>query len=508
LKNKVLEKCQIKELCIFILFFAAILSNIILNPINDLDEIWNYNFARNISNGLVPYRDFNMIITPFTAMITGIILKITCDELIIMRFMAAILGALIMLFTYKIFIEIKIIRNEIAFIFTSFIYILFKDLFCIDYNFATLLCALVIIYIEIKQNNENNNIFLIKKNTEFWIGVLAGISLMIKQTSGATICIIALGNKLLFVRTKEQFKAFLKFFLVRIVGMFIPIFAIIIYLLINNAFKDFISYTINGVSSFNNFISYKSLLNWNSASVYDKVISVLAITIPLTFVYSWYLCVMREKEKNSYFILVYGLATFVITFPISNCIHFLIGALPWIIILLYEIYKILYKIYLITQNNKKKYIFLLSFVNVFIILTMIFYIIKHSYNYIETKDSFSESNHYRYIIISKELEMQIKKIDNYIKSSTEKVLILDSSAAIYMIPINQYNKDYDMFNNGNFGKDGEQRLKKDIINSKNVKYLVLKDEYKKNWQTPLSVIEELKSNKRKIDEIEIFDIYE
>lgn len=36
--------------------------------------------------------------------------------------------------------------------------------------------------------------------------------------------------------------------------------------------------------------------------------------------------------------------------------------------------------------------------------------------------------------------------------------ILDYSVAIYMIPVDIYNKNYDMFNKGNFGQNGEKRL--------------------------------------------------
>ena len=29
-----------------------------------IDEVWNYGFAYSISKGLIPYKDFNMVITP------------------------------------------------------------------------------------------------------------------------------------------------------------------------------------------------------------------------------------------------------------------------------------------------------------------------------------------------------------------------------------------------------------------------------------------------------------
>ena len=77
-----------------------------------------------------------------------------------------------------------------------------------------------------------------------------------------------------------------------------------------------------------------------------------------------------------------------------------------------------------------------------------------------------------------------------------------------MIPINKYNKNYDMLLKGNLGENGEENLKQEIGESKNTQYLILKDKFNKNWQTPLDVIEYVKTNKNKIGEIEIFDIYE
>ena len=54
------EKYQILEL--IIIFILTLLFNLICNKLTN-DEIWNYGFIYNISTGLIPYKDFNMIIT-------------------------------------------------------------------------------------------------------------------------------------------------------------------------------------------------------------------------------------------------------------------------------------------------------------------------------------------------------------------------------------------------------------------------------------------------------------
>ena len=102
--------------------------------------------------------------------------------------------------------------------------------------------------------------------------------------------------------------------------------------------SEFINYTIKGISGFTNVISYKSLVNWN-------LLGVLSILVPVAIIYGWVKSVVFEKCKEIYFLTVYGLATFVICFPISNEIHFLIGSLISIIGLIFIIYMISKKIY-------------------------------------------------------------------------------------------------------------------------------------------------------------------
>lgn len=138
-----------KDILIIIFIFMVIFSIIIIKPIGDLDEIWNYNTARAISEGLVPYKDISMITTPFLPMVTAIFLKIIANELIVSRILASVLWTGILFTTYKIFE--KLIKEEnICLIITTLIGILCRDIYCIDYNIVILFIALVILYKELK----------------------------------------------------------------------------------------------------------------------------------------------------------------------------------------------------------------------------------------------------------------------------------------------------------------------------------------------------------------------
>ena len=56
-----LNNVKIKDLLLFILLFVITFSIIIKRNVYNYDELWNYSFAQNIKNGLIPYKDFNMI---------------------------------------------------------------------------------------------------------------------------------------------------------------------------------------------------------------------------------------------------------------------------------------------------------------------------------------------------------------------------------------------------------------------------------------------------------------
>ena len=64
-----------KNIKIYILFLIALIAISILSQI-DLDGIWGYGFSYNIANGLIPYKDFNMVIGPLYSLVFSIPLHI------------------------------------------------------------------------------------------------------------------------------------------------------------------------------------------------------------------------------------------------------------------------------------------------------------------------------------------------------------------------------------------------------------------------------------------------
>ena len=146
--KKLIKKEKIFNIFIFILMLLTCISIILLKRLDDLDELWNYNFARNISMGLVPYRDFSMIVTPLFSFLGGFILKITTNQLLIIwRICAAIFITAILYVIYKIF-NLLDIKKEVNIIYLAIIFLLFQNIISFDYNWASLFIVLTILYNE------------------------------------------------------------------------------------------------------------------------------------------------------------------------------------------------------------------------------------------------------------------------------------------------------------------------------------------------------------------------
>ena len=157
-----------KDFCLITLIFVSIFSVIIVRKLTNLDEIWNYNFARVMSDGLIPYRNISMITTPLLPMITAFFLKVTINEIIISRILSACLWTGIFYTFYKNLLLIT--KDEkISLIFMVIMGITCKKIFYIDYNVLSLLFALIILYLELRKIDKKEN--LLKTSRKYNIAI-------------------------------------------------------------------------------------------------------------------------------------------------------------------------------------------------------------------------------------------------------------------------------------------------------------------------------------------------
>ena len=72
------------------IFLVFLFINLFINQLQN-DEIWSYGFTYNIYKGLTPYKDFNMVITPFYPFFMSLIFHIFGSNLLIFHIENAIL---------------------------------------------------------------------------------------------------------------------------------------------------------------------------------------------------------------------------------------------------------------------------------------------------------------------------------------------------------------------------------------------------------------------------------
>ena len=484
-------KAKLIDICFFIIMILLFSATVLPRNLANLDEIWNFNFARNIANGLIPYNDFNMLQTPLLSFILGGIFKIFGQELFVMRIVSIILGAGIIFVAFKILKELKL-NTKWSILSSGLLFLFIISDFYIDYNYAILFITLLLIYIELKYKNYGIRYNLL-------IGLLAGITILLKQSTGIIISGITILYLILEKRDKETGKAILY----RVLGVLIPCIILLIYLLVTNSISSFIDYCILGIGTFENSISYLKLLRGGDLNAF------LGMIAPVTLVILFAINIVNIKQKTikqniSYLILfVFALAQFTVVYPIADEIHFKIAAFPTILVVLYYICKKIQEI-----KNIKVSIFIEHFMNI-ITISFVGVLILQAVNeiYLYTQIDKSVLNHFSNIPISTTLQDRILEVDSYIQNEERDVYILDSEAAVYMIPLDKYNTAFDMILKGNLSSASEEGQIEKIKNIKNVVILIKNDKIALNWQTPTKVIEYIKNNLEKIGTVSFFDAY-
>jgi len=260
----------------------------------------------------------------------------------------------------------------------------------------------------------------------------------------------------------------------------------------------------------------------------------------------------KIKYKKIIIATFSGIPMLITIYPIADEVHFYIAVLQFSILLLYILaflcVKLLKKIIEYDKIGKvfnyiienKVNVFVEKFIVTFVILLGILKMVQISlYNYEEYKSKLLESksiveneniknenienNNIENVNIenNKDLFKHFKNIplttgyikltqeiyDFYKENNVKKIIIVDAEACVYDIPMDIYNKNFDMFLKGNIGKDGEEGIIKNIENNTNTIYLIKKEGENLNWQTPKSVIEYIRKNMKKLGSIEYYDIY-
>lgn len=244
------------------------------------DEFFNYGFAKNILDGLIPYKDFNMIIPPLFAYITALVLKMFGKSLLVYHIFTALI-----IFGISYLSSKKIGKGAVSIYFFLLIYPY------TGYN----MFSLFLFFILLSLNEEDEKTFYLEP-------IIISLMILTKHTLGLLVI-----PSILYSKNK------LKTFLVYVVSFFV----LLGYLIINNSLFEFIDYCILGMFNFTS----------KNGTTFNFLVVVEVIIIGI-LIYR----LIKNKRKDYFYILMYQ----IVTFPIVNYIHFMISFIPVVYLIINE----------------------------------------------------------------------------------------------------------------------------------------------------------------------------
>ena len=270
----------------FLVFFFFLFWNLIVSSVN-LDEIWNYGFTHSIYRGLIPYRDFNMVITPLFPFLMSIPFHLFGSSMLIFHIEQAFLLTII-------FYLIHSYLKDKSYIFLFFIVFPLSVAFP-SYNLFLFLLFLILIKLEdIKAN-------------DYLIGFVLACFVLTKQTVGMMMILPSL------YYLKQPRKIFKRF-----IGAIIPGIIFLIYLVISKSIVQFFDLCLFGLFD---FVS-------NS-----KGINIFFILGIIMFIIVLFLIRKDKKNINNYYLLAF----FSVLLPLFDLYHFQIVFLAFMFILLLQV---------------------------------------------------------------------------------------------------------------------------------------------------------------------------
>jgi len=486
------------SICLVILITISVVGK----PLSNLEEIWNFNIARGISNGLVPYRDMNMVSTPLFYFILAIPLKIFGQELFYTRVCAIIMALYLFILIFKIMKNMDI-KREISNLITILIVGIVGEFVTIKNDFFVLILILQIILFEIKMEKSRK---WDKLYIDIIIGLLAGFIVCSKQSVGLLMCIFVAANPLFSIEGKNDFIVKLRKSLFRLIGILLPIIILLIYLKQNGALDLFIDYTLYNINNISRYVGYDYFF-MNTNTLYKVLAIVVPTTIILTLLIDIILKFKKRYNHMFFYMSVYCMGMFFVVFPVTDIEHFSLAIVPSIVLIVGIFKTAICNTKFIKDINYK---YVLEFINVCAMLLILSGTLLLEYKKSESMGIVSKydyQRHFRYINIDDELNKSITIINEFEDVKEKKLYIVDPIAAVYMIPKDRYNKNFDMLCVGSFGSGGEASVIENIKNE-DALYLIVKDEKNCNCQNIDQIRSYIKENMEFIGTKSYFEIYQ
>lgn len=434
-----------KKLKYLLVFIMILLFNLLCSPIN-VDEIWNYGFSVNIYRGLVPYLDFNMVLTPFYPFFMSLFFHVFGSSILTFH----VVNAVILTFCFFLLDQMY---QEKSYLFFLFFFFPVNYAFP-NYNLFLFVLLVIIIYME-----EN---FVSKYSwAHYAIGFMLGLCLLTKQTVG--FCLLL--PSLYYVKQK-------KVLLQRFLGFLVPVGIFVIYLLLTGSFYSFINLCVLGLFEFSGNHKLKPILG---------TLAILMIFATIYFI----------KKDPKDLINYYALCFYTLIIPIVDVYHFFIAFLAFLLV--------------ICKKIKKQYIHYAPFS---IISVLVLAVLNAYNNHFSFSNYPNDINHFEYRYINPYNYRFTKDVLNYLEKNKDKKIMFINSDGYYFKLITDMDISYvDLINQGNLGYHGGEYLLDVVKESKDVLFLVNPNEYGGYRQTDQNVIKYVLTKGKKIKDLGLYDVY-
>ena len=438
---KIQKKYVIQTILLFLFFLFW---NLIINVLQN-DEIWNYGFAHNIYSGLVPYKDFNMVVTPLYPFIMSLPFHLFGSSILLFHIENVVILVASIWFIYYF------LKDKIYYV-LLFLMLFSNSLTSPGYNLFLIFLFYFILYLEKEKKND------------YLIGFLIALSFLTKQSIG----LFFLFPSLYYL--KSDGKRIIK----RLIGFIVPCLIFLFYLILSHSLSSFFDLCLFG------------LFDFGEKNGSFKIGIVFFV---LYFIICFYLIRKDKKNLNHYYVLAF--ASMMI--PIFDFYHIAMTYLVLFIHLLF-IYDFKIKIPI-------KPIFYCSVMGI----GMIMFFTYHS-GYTITYPN--DVSHFQYRMIREDSLSFTHSIVHYIQEHPNQRYLFVVSGGYYFRLVTDTKMSYlDLINYGNFGYHGTEKLIDMIQKNKDAVFIISEGDLSDACQADKKAIRYIIENGEKIDSIQIYDFY-
>lgn len=460
---------KVKKIYFFIWIIIASLL-LYMYPITD-DDFYLFSFGQNIKNGLIPYLDYNMLVTPLCAYIIAFF-TLFLDNILVIKILWILCTVIICIYIDKI-LKKFIDGDFIVFLISATISLTMSLFSNFTYNLILVAWALFIydyiINLEVENISFKNILFL---STFLFLGIL------LKQTLGLILFATAMFSLFIIAIKEKKYKYyFCKILIITFITfIYCLLFFVLLYFMGN--LNEFIEQTILGVSSF------------NSDGVIESIMFIyvfLVINVVILIYTFWH----KKCNLNYFILIIFSLTQLMGLYPLPNLSHLIFSLFFSVVVWVIFLKDILGK-------------YFNYFVKIAVLVCGIF-LIAETYNiYTDTEIVMSSQKYFVGGLISKEKEDNINLLNDYIENNKEnKYYMITENSMMVNMNRDVYYKYYDLFFDGNLGRNNPVELIKKIEND----YIIIyTDPTKDFWQIPVDALEYIRTL-QKVDEIGPYSIY-